>query len=76
VYLTEHTVNGTIFEDFVRTSLIPILKPFNETNSHSVIILDNASVHHLDSILIMIYSTGAIVRFLPVYSPDLNPAFF
>ena len=73
MYLTEQTVNGSIFEDFVRTSLIPILKPFNGTNSYSVVILDNASVHHLDSILQLIYSTGAIVRFLLVYSPDLNP---
>ena len=73
VYLTEETVNGEVFERFVRTSLMPILKPFNGTNSHSVVVLDNASIHHMDNVIHLIYSTGALVRFLPPYSPDLNP---
>ena len=31
VYLSEENVNGVIFEDFVRTTLLPILMPFNGT---------------------------------------------
>lgn len=33
VYLSEENVNGVIFEDFVRTTLLPILMPFNGTNN-------------------------------------------
>ena len=67
VYIHEATVNGDVFEDFVRTTL----QPFNGTNSRSV--LDNASIHHLDRIQDIITSSGALIRFLPPYSPDLMP---
>jgi len=43
VYLSEENVNGVIFEDFVRTTLLPILMPFNGTNSHSVVIMDQSN---------------------------------
>ena len=66
-------VNGDIFEDFVCTTLFPTLQPFNGTNSRSVVVLDNASIHHLDRIQDIIHSSGALVRFVPPYSPDLMP---
>jgi hypothetical protein len=47
VYVTEGTVNGEKFADFVRNCLFPVLKPFNYVNSHSVVIMDNASIHHV-----------------------------
>ena len=47
-YIVKKNVNGDVFERFVRTSLLPVLKPFNGTNSHSVVVMDNASIHHLD----------------------------
>ena len=73
VYLTEGNVGGDIFEDFVRTTLLPILMPFNGINSHSVVIMDNCSVHYLQRVTEMISSVGALIRFLTAYSPDLNP---
>ena len=73
VYITEGSVNGDIFEDFVATCLLPQLMPFNGINTHSVVIMDNCAVHHLERITQMITSTGAILKFLPPYSPDLNP---
>ena len=73
VYLSEETVNSDIFEDFVRTTLLQILMPFNGINSHSVVVMDNCSVHHLERVTEMISSIGALIRFLPPYSPDLNP---
>ena len=72
-YLTENTVDGEAFEHFVRTSLLPILMPFNGVNSHSVVIMDNAAIHHMEQITDMIHGVGALVRWLPPYSPDLNP---
>lgn len=53
--------------------LIPILSPFDGFSPRSVVILDNASIHHVDSVVNAILATGAIIKFLPAYSPDLNP---
>ena len=57
----------------MRTTLLPLLQPFNGTNSHSVVVMDNASIHHVHKIVEMICGVGALVRFLPPYSPDLDP---
>ena len=35
--------------------------------------MDNLSPHKNDSVLALIEQVGATVRFLPAYSPDLNP---
>ena len=42
-------------------------------NPQSVIILDNVSIHHVQSNVQLIESSGAKVVFIPPYSPDLNP---
>ena len=41
VCLFEGNVNGERFEEFIRDTLLPILKPFNYVNKHSVVILEN-----------------------------------
>ncbi len=33
----------------------------------------NASIHHVSRAVSLIQSVGALVHFLPPYSPDLNP---
>ncbi len=38
--------------------------------------MDNCSVHHIDTVTDMIPNCGALIRFLPPYSPDLNPIEF
>ena len=74
VCLFEGSVNGDKFEDFVRSSLLPILQPFNNVNTNSVVIMDNASIHHVDGVVHLIENqAGARLLFLPPYSPDLNP---
>ena len=74
VYLFEGSVNGEKFEQFVRACLVPILQPFNWVNPDSVLIMDNASIHHVDSVTDLIENQiGARLLFLPPYSPDLNP---
>ena len=50
VYITEGTVNGEKFAEFVEKCLLPILLPFNWINQRSVVIMDNASIHHVDAI--------------------------
>ena len=58
------TSDGDTFYDF--------LMPFNGKNPHSVVILDNCSIHHTPEVTLMI-EVGALVHFLPPYSPDFNP---
>ena len=35
--------------------------------------MDNAVIHHMQLVIEAINSVGALVRFLPRYSPDFNP---
>ena len=64
IYITKGTVNGDVFLDFVQKQLIPILNPFDGASPHSVVILDNASIHHTNDVLAAILSTGALVTLL------------
>ena len=73
IYIEEGNVNGDTFLDFVRRCLIPIMMPFNGHNPKSIVIMDNASVHKGERIQELISEVGALLRFLPAYSPDLNP---
>ena len=68
------TVNGERFFDFIRGTLLPLMRPFNGSNAHSVLILDNCSVHHMQEVTDLLRNAGIVVLFLPPYSPDLNPA--
>ena len=67
------TANGEVFYNFVRTHLLPHLLPYNGINPHSVVVLDNCSIHHVTEVVKSIQDVGAHVLFLPPYSPDLNP---
>ena len=73
VYIVEGNVTGDVFVKFVRNCLLPVLQPFNGTNSHSVVVMDNASVHHYEEVVDIVTGVGAIIRFLPPYLPELNP---
>ena len=56
--------------EFIDTSLIRYILPFNGINPHSVIILDNAAIYHVDIVVDTLQSLGVLV---PPYSLDLNP---
>ena len=62
-----------MFLEFIDTSLIRYILPFNGINPHSVIILDNAAIHHVDIVVDTLQSLGVLVHYLPPYSLDLNP---
>ena len=75
VFIAEGTMNGEHFTTFVRNVLLLHLNPFNGVNPRSVVIMDNASIHHVDQVVDLIErQAGAKLCFLPPYSPDLNPA--
>jgi transposase len=61
------TLNGDVFRPYVEQVLAPTLK------AGDIVIMDNYSVHKVGGILDPIYAKGAVVLFLPPYSPDLNP---
>ena len=69
---TTDSMNADAFCDFLECSLLPQLLPFNGTNPRSVVLLDNASIHRVSHVISLIQSIGALVHFLPPYSPDLN----
>ena len=69
----KHSVNGDTFYDFMQATVLPHLMTFNGVNPHSVLIMDNCSIHHVDGIVQMVHEVGALVQFLPPYSPDYNP---
>lgn len=63
----EGPTDTEVFEAYVREALCPTLRPGD------VVILDNLSPHKGVHALALIAQAGAEVRFLPPYSPDLNP---
>ncbi|XP_065892893.1 uncharacterized protein [Dysidea avara] len=66
-------VNGDVFYEFIHTKLLPHLNPFDGSSAQSIVIMDNALIHSVNGIVEMIQQVGAIVMFLPPYSPDFNP---
>ena len=68
-------VDGNEFYQFVHSQLLPHLKPlnFDGSNEHSIVVMDDATIHHVDGIVNMTEEVGAMVMFLLPYSPDFNP---
>lgn len=56
-----------VFEAYIRRVLLPTLQPGD------LVIMDNLSPHKNERILGLLAGAGVEVRFLPAYSPDLNP---
>ena len=73
VQCSRDSINEDVFCDFLEQYLLPHLLPFNGINSRSVVLLDNASIHHTTRPVELIQGVGALVHYLPLYSPDLNP---
>jgi len=65
--VVDGAVNADVFEAFVDQVLVPQLRPGD------VVVLDNLSSHKRDRTRQRIENAGAQLRFLPPYSPDLNP---
>lgn len=73
IKIVRGSVTGDIFNDFIERQLLPNLMPFNGTNPNSIVIMDNCSVHHVDSVADTFEGIGVIVHYLPPYSPNYNP---
>jgi transposase len=60
-------INGDLFLAYVEQVLTPALTPGD------IVVMDNLSSHKKPAVRRAIEDAGASVRFLPSYSPDLNP---
>ena len=63
----EGAINGDIFRAWVEQHLAPTLAPGD------IVVMDNLSSHKVAGIRKAIQAAGAELRYLPPYSPDLNP---
>jgi transposase len=66
-FLVEGSMDGEVFTAYLEHVLCPELRPGD------TLILDNLSTHKVSSVSRLLSACGARVRYLPPYSPDLNP---
>jgi transposase len=60
-------MTGPIFLNYVENVLSPTL------SSGDIVVMDNVTVHKTEGVEKAINARGATLKFLPAYSPDLNP---
>ena len=59
--------DSACFEAYVAHCLVPALRPGD------IVVMDNLACHKTAEVARLIGVAGAEVRYLPAYSPDLNP---
>lgn len=60
-------INGISFRAYLEQALVQVLRPGD------IVVMDNLSSHKVAGVREAIEAAGATVRYLPSYSPDLNP---
>ena len=60
-------INADAFETYVEKVLVP------ELRKGDIVVMDNLSSHKGSRVRTLIEAAGAQLRYLPPYSPDLNP---
>jgi len=66
-YVIDVAMKGKTFRDYVEHHLAPTLRR-NDT-----VVMDNLPAHKAAGVREAIEARGAVLRYLPQYSPDLNP---
>ena len=66
-YIIDGSMDGPAFLAYIEQVLAPALK------DGDVVFMDNLRTHKIDGVAAAIEAAGAIVRYLPAYSPDFNP---
>lgn len=65
--VADGSMDDALFLAYVRDFLCPTLRPGD------IVVADNLSSHKVAGVKEAIETAGAIIRYLPPYSPDLNP---
>ena len=63
----DRPINAALFEDWVEQCLVPTL------SQGDIVVMDNLSSHKGPKVEQLIKAAGAELRYLPPYSPDMNP---
>ena len=66
-FVIEGAINGPSFRAYVTQCLAPTLRPGD------IVVMDNLGSHKSPRVRAAIEARGASLRYLPAYSPDLNP---
>jgi transposase len=66
-WCVDQAMNGDAFKEYLRSQLGQTLKPGD------IVICDNLPAHKGADVEAIIAAHGATVKYLPPYSPDLNP---
>jgi transposase len=66
-YVIDGAMDGPTFLAWVQQVLVPTLK------KRDIVFMDNVSTHKVVGVREAIEAAGAELRYLPAYSPDLNP---
>jgi len=66
-FVLEGAMNGTIFVAYLKQCLVPTLK------RGDLVMMDSLPAHKVAGVRDVIEAAGATLRYLPKYSPDLNP---
>ena len=66
-YVIDGAMDGPSFLAYVEQVLSPTLR------KDDIVFMDNLRTHKVDGVREAIEAVGATVRYLPAYSPDLNP---
>jgi transposase len=66
-FVIDRAMTGAIFREYLRQCLVPTLCPGD------IVVMDNLPAHKNAAVRQIIEAAGAELRYLPPYSPDLNP---
>ena len=66
-FVVDRAMNGRTFSAYVTSCLAPTLR------RRDIVMMDRLPAHKIPGVREAIEARGAILRYLPQYSPDLNP---
>jgi transposase len=66
-YVIDGAMDGPAFIAYIEQVLAPTL------DKGDIVFMDNLRTHKVDGVVQVLKAVGAKVRYLPAYSPDLNP---
>lgn len=67
----EETFTRAKFHSLFKSCILPFLNPW--PLPRSIVVMDNAKIHMYEELQALVHEAGALLFFLPPYSPDLNP---
>ena len=65
--VVDGAITGEMFLAYVESCLVPVLR------RNDIVVMDNCRIHLGAGIRTAIEKSGATLRYLPKYSPNLNP---